>query len=319
MVASAGDPRIRRSGIGGSDIAAIAGVSRWSSAMDVYLSKIGQAAPLIETERMRWGNLLEGVVAKEYAHQTGRKVRQAPTTTDPVTGLRTRVIRHSTDKPWRMAHVDRLTSERGRGFEAKTADRFAASDFGEQGSDQVPPDYLLQCAWYMGVTGFAVWDLAVLIGGNNFRMYTIERDDELIEQLFTIGDDFWQTNVLPQVPPPIDGSEASRRFLEAGLVAPDEALPMSDDLYALALHHANLTQTIKDAEITKDLVANKIREAMQGHGKAQRYNAKVSWSVSTVRRLDTKALAEAHPAIVAPFYVESAQPRLTVTVKEERS
>jgi predicted phage-related endonuclease len=285
--------------------------------MDKYMEKTGQSAPLIETERMHWGNVLEGVVAKEYARTTGRKVRQAPTTTDPVTGLRARVIRHSADKPWRMANVDRLTSERGRGFEAKTADRFAASDFGEPGSDQVPPDYLLQCAWYMGVTGFDVWDLSVLIGGNRFATYTIHRDDELIENLWTIGDDFWCNHVGPKIPPPIDGSDASRRFLEAGLVAPDESIPMSDDLYALALHHENLTRTIKDAEIAKDLVANKIREAMGGKGKAQRDNAKVTWSVSTVRRLDTKALAAAHPSVVAPFYVESAQPRLTVTVKEQ--
>jgi predicted phage-related endonuclease len=91
---------------------------------------------------------------------------------------------------------------------------------------------------------------------------------------------------------------------------------MDDNLYALALHHENLTRTIKDAEIAKALVANKIREAMGGKGKAARDNAKVTWSISTVRRLDTKALTEAHPDIVAPFYQTSEQPRLTVTVKE---
>jgi putative phage-type endonuclease len=313
-----GDPRIRRSGIGGSDIAKIAGISKFGGAMDVWLEKIGQSAPLIETERMYWGTRLEDVVAKEYARRSGNKVRQAPTTTDPVTGLRARVIRYSEDRPWRMANVDRLTSIPKRGFEAKTADNFAAADFGEEGSDQVPPDYLLQCMWYMGVTRYEVWDLAVLIGGNHFRTYTIERDNALIASLFEIGDDFWLNNVVPKVPPPIDGSEGARRFLEAGLLHPDESVPMSDRLYELALEYATVTREMKDLDARKDALGNGIREQMQGHGKAARDNAKVTWSLGKVRRLDTSALVEAHPDVVAPFYVESAQPRLTVTVKEEK-
>jgi len=318
MPVTAGDPRIRRSGIGGSDIAKIAGVSKFGGAMGCWLEKTGQSAPLIETERMHWGNVLEDVVAKEYARVTGRKVRQAPTTLDPVTGLRARVIRHSADKPWRMANVDRLTSEHGRGFEAKTADRFAAADFGEPGSDEVPPDYLLQVMWYLGVTGFRVWDLSVLIGGNTFRTYTIERDEELIARLFTIADAFWLDNVVGKVPPEIDGSEDSRRYLEAGHLHAEEAVPMSDRLYELALEHATIAAQLKELELRKDAVANGIREQMQGAGKAARDNAKVSWSVAKVNRLDTKRLAEEEPFVTSKYWVESEQHRLTVTVKEEK-
>ena len=291
--------------------------------MDVYLEKTGQSAPLIETERMRWGTLLEDAVAREYAHKKHRKVRNAPTTLDPVTGLRARVVRYSADKPWRMAHVDRLTSDPKdaasgirRGLECKTADRYSGADFGEEGTDQVPANYLLQCMWYLGVTGYDVWDLAVLIGGNTHRVYTIPRDDELIEKLWLIGDEFWTDNVLGKVPPPIDGSEASRRFLEGSHVAPDEEIPMSDELYGLALHYENLNRTIKESEVTRDLVANQIREAMVGKGLAKRDNAKIRWSIVGTRRLDTKALALALPEVVAPFYVESESHRLTVTVKE---
>lgn len=321
--AGAGDQTIRRSGIGGSDIAALAGVSRWSTAMDKWQEKLGMSAPLVETERMRWGTLLEGTVAKEYSYRTGRKVRQAPTTLDPVTGLRARVIRYSADKPWRMAHVDRLTSyptdiERGvrRGLEVKTADHFSAADFGEQGSDQVPPDYLLQCAWYMGVTGYDVWDLTVLIGGNKFGTYTIERDQELIDQLWTIGDEFWLTNVLGKVPPPIDGSESSRRFLEGKHGDPAAEIEMTDDLLALAHRHANIAAAIKVSKLELDLVGNKIREAMGAGGKAARDNAKITWAVVSTRRLDTKALAEKLPDVIAPFYTTSEEHRLTVTVRE---
>ncbi len=322
MRAEPSDPRIRRSGIGGSDIAAIVGQSPWSTAMDVWQEKLGLSAPLIETERMRWGTLLEDAIAREYAHKKHRKVRNAPTTLDPVTSLHARVVRYSADKPWRMANVDRLTSDPKdagirRGLECKNADRFAGVDFGEEGTDEVPVNYLLQCMWYLGVTGYDVWDLAVLIGGNTHKVYTIKRDEELIENLWTAADEFWTVNVLGKVPPPIDGSESSRRFLEGSHREPKEEIPMTDELYGLALHHGNLGRQLKDLAAAQDLVGNQIRESMQGKGIARRDNVKVTWSIVHSKRLDTTALVGAHPEVVAPFYVESDQHRLTVTVKED--
>lgn len=315
-IADTGNPILRQSGIGGSDVAAIVGVSRWSTAMDVWLAKTGQAAPLIPSAAMEWGNLLEDPIARKYAKETGRKVVNASATLDWATGLRARVIRPWADKPWRMAHVDRLVSGESRGLEVKTA-RFAGDDWGEQGTDQVPPDYRLQVAWYMALTQRDVWDIAVLIGGSDFRIYTIERDLELEEMLFKVVDDFWLTHVLPRVAPPIDGSEATRRYLESRHTAPEVAIPMSDRLYELALAYESVQREIKDAEARKDALANGIREQMGEAGKAARDNAKVSWTVARSRRLDTTALAEAHPDIVRPFYVESESHRLTVSVKEQ--
>lgn len=322
MPVDAGDPRIRRSGIGGSDIAAILGLSPWSGPMDVWLEKIGQAAPLVETERMRWGHLLEDPVAKEYARKKGRKVRNAPTTLDPITNLRARVVRHSADKPWRMANVDRLTSDPRdagvrRGLECKTADRFAAADFGEEDTDQVPVNYLLQCMWYMAVTGYDLWDLAVLIGGNTHRVYTITRDNELVERLFNAADEFWIVNVLQREPPPADGTDATRRYYESVKPKAEDEIPMTDELYGLALHRANLDRQIKELTADKGLVENRIREVMPAKGIARRDNAKITWSTSVTRRLDTKALQAEEPDVAARFMRESEESRLTITVKEE--
>lgn len=309
MANLAADVQVRRSGIGGSDIAKIVGQSRWGGPMDVYLEKIGASAPLVETERMRWGNLLEDAVAREYAHKRkGYKVRKSNLTLRvPSAG-------------WRMAHIDRSVivpaGEPTRGLECKTADRFASADFGEEGTDQVPPDYALQCHWYLGVTGRAVWDLAVLIGGNHHRIYTIERDQELIDMLWLAADEFWNDHVVQRVPPPIDGTEASRRFLEAGHVNADAEIPMTDTVYELALRYRTLRDEIKEREKAVDDVGNRIRDGLAGNGLAARDNVKIRWSLVTTRRLDTKALTEAHPAIAATFTKESEEHRLRVDVKE---
>lgn len=302
------DMEVRRSGIGGSDAAAVAGESRWRTPMDVWLEKTGQSAPLVETERMRWGTILEDAVAREWSRRTGRKIK------------RSSITMRCASAPWRMAHIDRavVTGADGirRGLEVKTADVRAADEWGEEGSAQIPVEYLYQVQHYLGVTGWDVWHVAVLIGGNTLRTYEVPRDEEMIADLFAIEDAFWQGSVVPRVAPPIDGSEASRRYLESRHTAPKDEVPMTDALYELALQHASLSDAIKRAEAMRDEVANAIREQMGAGGIAQRDNAKVTWSVSSTRRLDAKRLAEEEPEIHARYSVESEQHRLTITVKE---
>src|SRR5690606_6883149 len=58
--------RIRSRGIGGSEIAAIAGVSPWDTPLSVYLRKIGELPEKEATSATYWGSILEPVVADEY-------------------------------------------------------------------------------------------------------------------------------------------------------------------------------------------------------------------------------------------------------------
>jgi putative phage-type endonuclease len=66
----------RRTGIGGSDIAAILGLSPWRTPLDVYRDKV-DGAEQPETEAMRWGRLLEDVIAREYAVRAGVRIQRA--------------------------------------------------------------------------------------------------------------------------------------------------------------------------------------------------------------------------------------------------
>ena len=308
MPKPASDPGVRRTGLGGSDAAAVAGQSPWAGPMDVWLEKTGQSAPLIETERMHWGTVLEDAVAREWSKRTGYRIRKSNLTM------------RAESAPWRMAHIDRavVTGPDGirRGLEVKTADVNAAKEYGEEDTDEVPVHYLLQCQHYLAVTGWDVWHLAVLIGGNSFRKFLIPRDEALIANLVLIEDAFWQNNVLAKDPPPIDGTEGSRRFLESRHTSPEAVVEMTDTCYRLALEYGALMRSMKDAEARKGALANQIREQMGSAGKSRLDNVSVSWGVSKVKRLDYSALAAAHPDIAAPFYKESEEHRLTVSVKE---
>ena len=93
-------------------------------------------------------------------------------------------------------------------FEAKTASAYKAGEW----EDAVPDEYMCQLQHYMAVTGYKAAYIAVLIGGNTFRWKFVERDAELISMLIELESDFWN-HVENSTPPPLDGSDASKRFL----------------------------------------------------------------------------------------------------------
>ena len=70
---------LRRQGIGGSDVAAILGLSKFKTQQELWMEKTGrlvQQQSADAEERMHWGNTLEDVVAKHYAQQSGKKVQR---------------------------------------------------------------------------------------------------------------------------------------------------------------------------------------------------------------------------------------------------
>ena len=193
----------RRSGIGGSDIAAIIGISPWRTPRDIFLDKKGMSEPEQETDAMYWGTTLEDIVAREYAKRTGRKIQRC-----------NQQLQHP-DYPFLIANIDRAVyDENGkkpvvkgklvtsRILECKTASQYAAQEWGESGSNHVPEYYKAQVLWYMGITGALVCDVAVLIGNRDFRMYTMERDEDVISYLFQEGITFWREYIEKDVMPP---------------------------------------------------------------------------------------------------------------------
>jgi putative phage-type endonuclease len=87
----------RRSGVGGSDVAALLGHSKTRGAYAVYASKVApvDVQPHANDEAAHWGNVLEPVVAAEFAQRTGYAVHEG------------KFLARSTRWPWLLATVDR--------------------------------------------------------------------------------------------------------------------------------------------------------------------------------------------------------------------
>ncbi|GAG53825.1 unnamed protein product, partial [marine sediment metagenome] len=139
------DQKLRKTGIGGTDIAAICGVNPHKTAFRVWLEKTEQAEPIEETRQMRWGVILEPVVATQFrlAH---------PEFAERMKMNKTTFIKP--DNPLVVGTPDYLLRDLcnvAEGLEIKAHSYFAASrlGFGEQGTDDVPKHHYLQCEWYM--------------------------------------------------------------------------------------------------------------------------------------------------------------------------
>lgn len=191
----------RTTGIGGSDVAAILGLSTWKTPLAVYQEKRGEIPPQPDNSAMKWGRYLEPVVRQAYADETGREVR-----------VPTELIRHPLYDHM-IANLDGVAgggTELVRIFEAKTAR--TADGWGEPGSDEIPQPYLLQVQHYMEVTGVTVADVAVLIGGSDFRLYEVPADRELQEMLIDAEAEFWERVKKAEPPEPVTYSDVIERY-----------------------------------------------------------------------------------------------------------
>lgn len=175
----------RKSGVGGSDVAPILGLSPFKTAFEIWLDKTNtdlEQSPVDELERVQFGRLMEDIIAREYARREGVKVRR-----------RHELVRHAR-YPWMIASPDRLIDGKRCGLECKNVDAmaFRLGDWGEPGTDQAPDEYVLQCQHYMIVLDYPVWHLAACVGGNRLVTFVIERDKELAEMLVEAEHTFWQ-------------------------------------------------------------------------------------------------------------------------------
>lgn len=225
----------RRSGIGSSDAAAVLGVSPWGSPLSVYADKLGLSEDREATEAMRWGNILEPLIAQEFAKETGRQVQMAG-----------KLIR-STDRPWQLATLDAEQQAIGRdgvgALEIK-ATGFRAGDW----TDGVPAHVYAQFQHQLSVSGYRWGSVAVLMFGCRLLWADVERDDDFIARMVEAESDFWRRFEAGEPPPP-DGTDASAAALR--LLYPHDdgsTVELPGELIGLDAEREALKAEMKTAE-----------------------------------------------------------------------
>jgi putative phage-type endonuclease len=247
--------------IGGSDIGAILGLSKFRTPIEVWMEKTSKETKQLDSLPLRFGSFAEEFVASEYAKSAGVEL------------LHDEAIYVHPSHSFMSAHIDRfvLGTDAGGGvdrtpkriLECKTANPFARGEWGEPGTDQVPMSYLCQCIWYMAITGIEQCDLAVLFGNSDFRVYEIVRDLELEALVIEKALHFWNDYVLKDTPPPAQTEgDYQALFKKGDSTKTVEAKPKTVELI-LQLQTLNTQSGDVDAQITqiKQQIMNEMKEA----------------------------------------------------------
>lgn len=268
----------RRAGVGSSDIGAIAGLSPYRGPFEIWQAKV-EGAQVEETPPMKRGRILESAVALWYAEDTKASLRQGGT-----------VRSHA--NPLLMATPDYYIGKDEKLLECKTAHFRSMDAWGEAGTDLIPPLYGAQVQWQMGVTGISSCDVAVLVSGDDFRIYPVAFDAETFGYLVTVAEKFWVDYVLTKKAPPPDGSEAYAEHLrkkfprsDANVIRADKQLDGAVNAYRM------ISKTLKEAEKKRDQLRQEIESCVGNAEGAVSDTWKLSFKYAKGREsVDYKAL-----------------------------
>jgi len=203
----------RAQGIGASEIAVLVGLSRWSTPIEIWRRKlgIGESADVGSYAR-DLGVEIEEPIAAAWAKRAKKTIARVATLQHP-------------EHPLALATPDRavfspdVAPPKKRGpltdllgaeslLEVKSTNWRQAGEWGAEGSDRIPTEYLCQAHWQGAVAGMSEVLFAVDVDKTRLRTYRVRVDLDFFGSLYDAAEKFWTDHVLARVPPPPDGSLA---------------------------------------------------------------------------------------------------------------
>src|SRR3990167_3071530 len=272
--------------IGGTDCAAVLGLSRWRSPIEIWAEKTG----LLESEdkgdnlAIEVGTELEDLVCRLFCKRTGKKVRRENQT-----------IFHPR-YPFIAANIDRSVMGEDAILEAKTAGAWKAREWM---GEEIPQEYILQVLHQLAVTGKEIGYIACLIGGNQeFVWKEIPRDQEIISQIITKEIAFWKGFVEPKIMPAatkLDSGILSKLF--PGQIDDDDPIALDDDAMKIIESLEAMEADISTLEGVIEKEKNSLKTMLKDKNIGLVGQYKISWKRQISRRLDTKTLRQEKPEI----------------------
>lgn len=228
----------RKEGIGASEIGAVLGLNKYKTPYDVWLDKTSRdIIEIIETPAMRRGTRMEEIVAEEYVAYSGNQVRRD-----------NKMRIHPTHK-FLFASLDRIILDKGdsRGvgvLECKTVS-FQTKKAWE---DEIPLYYYAQLQQQLAVTGYTWGEIALLVADTfDLTVLPFQRDDEFIASMEQAAYEFWNTNVLQKIPPPMQVAD-----FEAVYTKDERKVVATEDIIKIVGRSGDLKEQIKSLKEQKD-------------------------------------------------------------------
>jgi len=264
----------RKGYIGGSDVAACMGLSRWKTPLQLWAEKTGEVEPkdLSGNEAVELGTELEDFVAKKFERKTGMKVRRAP-----------QIYFHK-QYDYMRCQVDRLIEGKDELLEVKTTSGWNAREWE---GDEIPQDYILQVMYQLGITGRKVGYIAVLIGGQSFKWKKIDFDKELFDTIVSKVIVFWDC-IQSKTPPMATGDDND--FLLQLFPENDDQYQHIEELNDKIGLLQQLKGTISDTMAQKDEIEAQIKQVIGDCLGVATSQYVVTWKKQDSMRVDVEKL-----------------------------
>lgn len=276
-------------GLGASTWPAVAGIEgAYGSPLTAYLDIIGEGEPFKETIYTDSGNWYEQRAAERFSHLSGIETIQPP----PITMYRSRTHHFATASP------DRLTADGAGWVEVK----WVGSHRIPAWADGAPAHYIAQVQWGLAVSGLEIGYLFAELGGQDPRWYEVTATEAEREEMFERGAAFWNL-VENRTPPEPDGSEATKRAINAQFAAPTlEVVEGGAELAEAVAILSDAQRVAKEATTAQTLAENRVklilRDAEVGMVDGEQV---ISWKEQGRRSLDLDAVRTHLGADVSKF------------------
>ncbi len=260
----------RKNYIGGSDVAGILGLSRWSSPLRVWAEKRGLIEPddLSEVLEVELGNELEDFIARKFMKRTGKKL------------VRHKETIHHPKHPFLAANVDRLVVGEDAGFEAKTTNAWKHREWQDE---EIPQEYILQCMHYINVTGKQRWYLDGLIGNHEIKSRVLDRDEinqtknvllEIEKKLVSFWNDFVLTGIQPTFIRANDTDTLAQLFPNA---VEGTIIQLTDEFNKKVEELAAISSDKKSLDLRENQIKNEFKATIKTNEIGDTGLYKISW------------------------------------------
>jgi len=283
---------LRMLGVAASEAASLQGLSPWTSKYALWAQKTKRMPPedLSGSEPVFWGQRLEWAIIAGYSEKTGRAVvpfgllcrslsypvllatPDALTTDRPdakershqlnrAVGAMRRAIRQGKVVPFELVAEFEALAEGWFPLQVKNIG-FNSAEHWHEGA---PDYYRVQCQQEAIVLGKQLCSAAALVAGQSLIWEDIERDELADRRIVNLAQNFWHENVLDNVSPTVDGSDATTTALRRmyKVADPTKVLPLSASLLEVAEERDVLKEQIKSLEERVQAIDNRVRDEMK--------------------------------------------------------
>ncbi len=310
--------------VGGSDVAAIFGLSPWMTPLELWMIKKGRMKPPVKSnpDQLQMGHLLEPIAAYWYEKKTGNLVSND-----------TNLYQHA-DHPYALANMDRRYQRAADGapgiLECKSCTYHKAADWAD---DAIPIYYELQLRFYLSFDPVEHGAFSCFWGNNpdnDLAIPEILRDTGKEDMIFERLDQ-WIWSLEHDKPPRMDdvkpklALESLARIYGAsqpGLPTIEFPAKFEHPLRRIALLQGKVSECNEEIKrYEKEIEAHSVRiaELMKEHehGVLNTTTDKllIDFVTKTTKRPDSKALKERYPAVYSDVLKASESRKVKVSVQ----